>query len=75
MEDDKFIINLRLRNSRYPLKVKRQEEDLYRTAADKANDLLHNISLKFSDIKEKDLLCMAILQLAYECEVLKKAYE
>lgn len=71
MENKKIIIYLRLGNSRYPIKVKREEEDLYRTAADNANDLLHEFSLKFSDIKGKDLLSMVVLQLAYECEVIK----
>ncbi len=73
MDDGMFIVNLRLGDSRYPVKINREDEDLYRTAANKANDLLSELSLKFSDLKETDKLSMVALQLAYECETSKKA--
>lgn len=73
MDDGMFIINLRLGDSRYSIKVKREDEDLYRIAAEKANNLLSEFSLTFSDITKHNLLGMVTLQLAYECEAMKKA--
>lgn len=72
MDDGMFTINLRLGASRYPIKVKREDEDLYRIDAKKANDLLSEFCLKFSDIYGKYRLSMVALQLAYECGALKK---
>lgn len=68
--DDIFTINLYLADKHYPLRIKRSEEELVRTAGKMVNDKLAQYRTHF-DVDEsglglKDLLAMVACQIAIE---------
>ncbi len=66
MENDKLRINLLINNERYPLNIRRDEEQLYRDAAKQINDKLNKYRRTFPEFSDAKYLTMVALELAFE---------
>lgn len=68
--DDIFTINLYIADKHYPLRIKRSEEEMLRTAGKMVNDKLAQYRKHFdadeSGLELKDLLAMVACQIAME---------
>ena len=66
--DDNFTINLTIADKRYPLRIKRSEEELVRAAAKLVNDCVSRYQSRFkvdeAGLDLRDLLAMASCQIA-----------
>ena len=66
--EDTFSINLTIADKRYPLRIKRSEEELVRSAAKLVNDWLSQYRNRFkvdeAGLDLRDLLAMAACQIA-----------
>lgn len=63
--DDKFLINIEIAGTKYPLTINRQEEELVRAAAAQINSKILQYRQYFnSEVNIKDLLAMVAFQLS-----------
>lgn len=64
--DEEFLINIVIAGKKYPLTIKRHEEELARAAADQINSkiLQYNGSISAVEVDTKDLLAMVAFQLS-----------
>lgn len=64
--DDEFTINVTIAERRYPIRIKRKDEETVRNAAKKINDrvLLYRKNYKGTD--SQDFMAMAALQFVIE---------
>ena len=65
--DDKFLINIVIAGKKYPLTIRRQEEELARAAADQINTKILQYRQHFAaEVDTKDLLAMVAFQLSMQ---------
>lgn len=69
--DDHFIINLRVADMRYPLRVKREDEEVYRRAADEIDYKLVQYKNYFTgdsshSLRNVDYMAMTAIQAVSE---------
>ncbi|MGL5273610.1 MAG: cell division protein ZapA [Phocaeicola sp.] len=69
--DDILKIHLLIDSERYPLTIKRSEEEKYRNAAKQINDKLNKYRSNFPNFLEEKHWAMAALELAFENQSLK----
>ena len=63
--DEEFLINIVIAGKKYPLTIKRHEEELARAAADQINSKILQYRQHFAvEVDTKDLLAMVTLQLS-----------
>lgn len=63
--DDKFLINIEIAGTKYPLTINRQEEEVVRAAAAQINSKILQYRQYFnSEVNIKDLLAMVAFQLS-----------
>lgn len=64
--DEEFVINLRVDNAMYPIKIKRSEEETYRRAAREIDYKLGQYKSSFTgdsrDLQTKDYMAMTAIQ-------------
>lgn len=65
-EKDKLGINITIDGKPYPLTIERNDEESYRIAAKKVNDVISRYRELFRDKSSQDILSMAAFQLALE---------
>ena len=65
--DEEFLINIVIAGKKYPLTIKRHEEELARAAADQINSKILQYRQHFAvEVDTKDLLAMVTFQLSVE---------
>ncbi len=69
--DDKLKIHLLIDNERYPLTIKREDEQLYRDAAKQIDNKLNKYRRTFPEFDSYKHWAMAALELAFENVSLK----
>ena len=69
--DDKLNINLLIDNTRYPLLIDREEEQIYRDAAKQIDYTLNKYRTAFPELDAKRHWAMAALEIAFENMTLK----
>lgn len=63
--DEEFLINIEIAGKKYPLTIKRREEELVRAAAAQINSKILQYRQHFAvDVDMKDLLAMVAFQLS-----------
>ena len=63
--DEEFLINIVIVGKKYPLTIKRHEEELVRAAADQINSKILQYRQHFAvEVDTKDLLAMVAFQLS-----------
>lgn len=63
--DEEFLINIVIAGKKYPLTIKRHEEELARVAADQINSKILQYRQHFAvEVDTKDLLAMVAFQLS-----------
>ena len=63
--DEEFLINIVIAGKKYPLTIKRHEEELVRAAADQINSKILQYRQHFAvEVDTKDLLAMVAFQLS-----------
>ena len=63
--DEEFLINIVIAGKKYPLTIKRHEEELARAAADQINSKILQYRQHFAvEVDTKDLLAMVAFQLS-----------
>ena len=63
--DEEFLINIVIAGKKYPLTIKRHEEELARAAADQINSKILQYRKHFAvEVDTKDLLAMVAFQLS-----------
>ena len=60
---EKFVIQLRIDNQTYPIKIRRDEEEIYRAAERKINDKYKE---HFPNLEEERYMFMAMLDLSVQ---------
>ncbi len=63
---EKFVIQLRIYNQTYPIKIRRSEEEVYRAAERKINDKLNLYKEHFPNLEERRYMFMAMLDLCVQ---------
>ena len=63
---EKFVIQLRIDNQTYPIKIRRDEEEIYRAAERKINDKLNLCKEHFPNLEEERYMFMAMLDLSVQ---------
>ena len=69
--DEQFVINLKVEDARYPLKIKRSEEEIYRRAAGEIDYKLgqyksHFVADETHALESKDYMAMTAIQAVAE---------
>lgn len=69
--DEEFVINLKIEDTRYPLRIKRSEEEVYRRAASEIDYKLgqyksHFTGDSFHVLESKDYMAMTAVQAVAE---------
>ena len=64
--DDMMKIHLLIDNERYPLNIRRYDEEIYRDAAKQIDNKLNKYRSMFSDIAPNKYWAMVALELAFE---------
>lgn len=64
--DDKLKIHLLIDNERYPLAIRREDEELYRDAAKQINNKLNKYRQCYPDFRPTRHWAMVALELAFE---------
>ena len=64
--DEMMKIHLLIDSGRYPLKIHREDEQIYRDAAKQIDNKLNKYRNMFPDMNPKDYWVMVALELAYE---------
>lgn len=63
--DEEFLINIMIAGKKYPLTIKRQEEEMVRAAAEQINNKILQYRQHFAvEVDTKDLLAMVAFQLS-----------
>lgn len=65
MGDEKFLLTLEVDGRRYPLKIKRSEEEAFRKSAKTINDKINQYRVKYganSDLIPQDFMAMTAIQ-------------
>lgn len=63
--DEEFVINIEIAGKKYPLTIKRRDEELVRAAAAQINSKILQYRQHFAvDVDMKDLLAMVAFQLS-----------
>ena len=70
MDTRKLKINIRLDGRTYPLTINAKDEEKYRQAAKKVNELVRKFRGQFAEQDTKDILAMTAFQIAFESLVL-----
>ncbi len=73
--DEDFLINIDIAGKKYPLTIKRKEEELYRKAAKRLNTLMGRYGARYGhneDVDTKDLLAMVAFHFAKNCVTLEE---
>lgn len=63
--NDTLSINIRIDNRNYPLVVSRKDEEKYRNAAKKLNEIIQAFRKDYPDKESQDILAMAAFQVVY----------
>lgn len=74
--DDNFLIHIEIAGKRYPLTIRREEEEQIRAAAVQVNRILFQYRQHFGDesaVDTTDLLAMVAFHLAYRNHFLEEA--
>lgn len=70
MGDEKFLLTLIIDDRKYPLKVKRSEEQAFRAAAKEINNKINQYRVTFggenSDLNAQDFMAMTAIQALVE---------
>ncbi len=68
MDDDRFLIHLKIAEKTYGLRINRKDEQITRNAAKQITEKINQYRRVFSssDVDAKDLLVMVTLQLSIE---------
>ena len=69
--DDTLRIHLLIDNVRYPLTIRREDEQLYRDAAKQIDNKLNKYRSKFPDFEASSYWAMTALEIAFENMLLK----
>lgn len=69
--DEEFVINLKVEDAKYPLKIKRADEEVYRRAASEIDYKLGQYKSRFragdaSALESKDYMAMTAIQAVAE---------
>ncbi|GAB1453050.1 cell division protein ZapA [Draconibacterium sp.] len=64
MDKKKFRINIRIDGKNYPLTIDTEDEERYRLAAKRVNEIVRKYREQFGDQDSKDILAMAAFQIA-----------
>ena len=64
--DDTLRIHLLIDNERYPLTIRREDEQLYRDAAKQIDNKLNKYRSNFPDLDASRYWAMTALEIAYE---------
>jgi len=64
MDTKKLKINIRIDGRTYPLTINQEDEEKYRKAAKKVNDLVRKFREQFVDRDTNDILAMTAFQVA-----------
>ena len=64
MDRKKFRINIKIDGKNYPLTINFEDEERYRLAAKRVNDIVRQYREQFIDQDSKDILAMAAFQIA-----------
>lgn len=68
MADEELMkINLLIDRQKYPLKIRREDEQLYRDAAKLIDKTLNKYRSRMPDLEANNYWAMAALELAYVC--------
>lgn len=75
--DEHFVINLRIADTRYPIRIKRSDEELYRMAAAQIDYKLSQYKNYFKgndphSLQDSDYMVMTAVQAVAESEVKNK---
>lgn len=63
--DKKIIrINIKIDGKNYPLTIDKEDEERYRLAAKRVNEIVHKYREQFGDQDSKDILAMAAFQIS-----------
>ena len=65
-EKDKLGINITIDGKPFPLTIEREDEESYRIAAKKVNEVIARYRKWFRDKSSQDILAMAAFQIALE---------
>ena len=61
---DKLSIHLNIGSKTYPLEIDRNDEEVYRNAANLINDRIHRYINRFPDQDKEDYMAMALIDIA-----------
>ncbi|KAF0236845.1 MAG: hypothetical protein FD181_2451 [Prolixibacteraceae bacterium] len=64
MDKKKLRININIDGKSYPLTINIEDEERYRTAAKKVNEIVRKYREQFSEQDSKDIMAMAAFQIA-----------
>jgi cell division protein ZapA len=64
VDKKKFRINIRIDGKNYPLTIDTEDEERYRLAAKRVNEIVRKYREQFGDQDSKDILAMAAFQIA-----------
>ncbi|AMD84502.1 cell division protein ZapA [Capnocytophaga haemolytica] len=68
MEEEMLRINLAVGERSYPLNIKREEEEAFRRAAKKVNEMIKNFEQQYQLKDRQDALAMCAIVLATQVE-------
>jgi hypothetical protein len=71
MEDELFTININVAGHRYPLKIRREDEIIYRDAAKFLKEKIDSYQERHSQLSYEAILVMVAYHFAVESETLK----
>lgn len=72
MDDELFTINVNLAGHRFPLTIKRSEEQIYREAAKKLKEKIDSYRTRHSQLPYESVLVMSAYHFATEVESLRQ---
>jgi cell division protein ZapA len=64
VDNKKFRINIKIDGKSYRLTINREDEERYRLAAKRVNEIVQKYREQFGDQDSKDILAMAAFQIA-----------
>lgn len=64
MDNKKFRINIKIDGKNYPLTINFKDEERYRSAAKRVNDIVRKYREQFTDQDSKDIMAMTAFQIA-----------
>jgi cell division protein ZapA len=75
VDNKKFRINIKIDGKNYPLTINFEDEERYRLAAKRVNEIVRKYREQFGDQDSKDILAMAAFQIALSSNELQKRNE